>query len=84
MSEQLRSNTNALLSTAYHEAGHAVIAWLCNHTLGEVTIRRDRQGGNLGKVQHSEYGDNDLFGLRALEIDDDAPGGFVVRTSEQA
>lgn len=83
MSEQLRSNTNALLSTAYHEAGHAVVAWLCDHTLGEVTIRRDRQRGNLGKVQHSEYGDNDLFGLRALEIDDDAPGGFVVRTSEQ-
>ncbi len=69
---------------AHHEAGHAVVAWLCDHYLGEVTIRRDRRMGTLGSVQHHEQGLNDLFEVFELHADEDAPGGFVVRTGEQS
>jgi len=76
--------TKALQSTAYHEAGHAVVAWLCDHDLGEVTICPDRYRGTLGNVQHNEEGSNDLFEIDEIEPYADAPGGFVVRTGNQA
>lgn len=41
-------------STAYHEAGHAVVAWLCHCAIGVVTIKSD--GTFSGSVQQSEYG----------------------------
>lgn len=84
MSRQLRSITKALQSTAYHEAGHAVVAWLCDHDLGEVTICPDRHRGTLGNVQHNEEGSNELFEIDEIEPYADAPGGFVVRTGDQA
>ncbi len=71
-------------ATAYHEAGHAVVAWLCDHSLGEVTIRPDRVKGTLGNIQHSEIGLNDLFDLGELCPVEDAPGGYAVRTGEQS
>ncbi len=71
-----------LKATAYHEAGHAVIAWLCDHTLGEITIRPNHERGFDGNVQHNDAGCNDLFGFRELALDPDAPGGWAVRTGE--
>ena len=74
--------TKALQSIAYHEAGHAVVAWLCGHSLGEVTIRPDTAKGTLGNIQHDEQGSNDLFEPFELEPYADAPGGWVVRTGD--
>ncbi len=39
------------LHTAYHEAGHAVIAWAQDVAITQVTIERD--GKKLGSVEHS-------------------------------
>jgi hypothetical protein len=45
---------NDLKSTAYHEAGHAVMAWFCENRLGIITIKPD--GSNAGSIQHQEDG----------------------------
>ena len=50
----------ALEETAYHEAGHVVMAWFCGHTVGGVTIRPDHDGGTLGRMLHDEYGEASL------------------------
>ena len=68
--------------TAYHEAGHVVVAWLCDHMLGKSTIRPDHENGILGGVQHSDQGCSELFEPFILTPHPDAPGGYLVRTSE--
>ncbi len=36
-----------LEATAYHEAGHVVVASYCGHAVGPVSIRADADEGNL-------------------------------------
>lgn len=49
------------ISTAYHEAGHAVMAWYAGCNLRVITINPDEQAGILGRVDHgdadAEWGD---------------------------
>ena len=70
-----------LEGTAYHEAGHAVIGWLCDHDVGEVTIRPDREAGYLGSAHLHEEGCNDLFKPFTLTPHPNNPGVWLVRTS---
>lgn len=65
-------------SVAYHEAGHAVVAWLCDHDLEVTTIRPDPDKGTLGEIEHDEQGSNELFDPFELHPSEDAPYGFVV------
>ncbi len=44
---------NELKSTAYHEAGHAVMAWFCENELGTITIKPE--GMNAGGIKHRDY-----------------------------
>jgi ATP-dependent Zn protease len=44
---------NELKCTAYHEAGHAVMAWFCEHRLRTSTIKPE--GTNAGNIQHGEH-----------------------------
>jgi ATP-dependent Zn protease len=52
--------SSQLRATAYHEAGHAVAAWLLGIRLRRISIRRDDAEGTLGRVV--------LEGLRATEV----------------
>ena len=71
-----------LEATAYHEAGHAVVAWLCDHALGECTIKPDDDAGWLGSIRHDDYGLSDLYGPGGLHPYPDAPGGWLVLTGD--
>jgi hypothetical protein len=42
--------TKALRATAYHEAGHAVVAWLQGHGFKGVSIVADEAAGSVGRV----------------------------------
>ena len=77
-----KSPLNLKQQVAYHEAGHFVIAWLCNHEVGSVTIRPDEEAGTLGQTTHSDQGASDLFPPLTLVEYPNAPGGFVFRTSD--
>jgi ATP-dependent Zn protease len=44
-----------LRQTAWHEAGHAVVAWDQGFTVTLVSIRPE--GGSLGRSQHTPMGD---------------------------
>jgi ATP-dependent Zn protease len=44
-----------LRQTAWHEAGHAVVAWDQGFTVTLVSIRRE--GDSLGRSQHTPRGD---------------------------
>jgi hypothetical protein len=65
---------NELKSTAYHEAGHAVIAWLCENRLGIITVKLE--GAKLGYIQHDEDGpfpslvDGLFWGDQKIELTD--------------
>lgn len=47
--------------TAYHEAGHAVVAWYCGATIGNVSMEPDQDHGIGGYARHGdgdrEWGD---------------------------
>ncbi|MBT3701423.1 MAG: hypothetical protein HOG12_07890 [Alphaproteobacteria bacterium] len=43
-------------ATAFHEAGHAVMAWLCARNIGKVTI--EPVDDEAGSVSHAEYGES--------------------------
>jgi hypothetical protein len=45
-----RRITKALRATAYHEAGHAVVAWLQGHGFKGVSIVADEVEGSVGRV----------------------------------
>ena len=65
--------------TAYHEAGHAVVAWFCDHAIGPATIKPDAERGWAGFIRHKDAGCNELFGRRErLHPHADAPGGWVL------
>ena len=68
--------------TAYHEAGHAVIAWLCNHEVISVTIRPDEEAGSLGTMRHDENSLSELFAPFKLTKNPNAPGAWLFRTSD--
>ncbi len=68
--------------TAYHEAGHAVIAWLCNHEVISVTIRPDEEAGSLGTMRHDENSLSDLFAPFKLGKNPNAPGEWLFRNSD--
>ena len=76
------SPLNQKQQVAYHEAGHVVIAWFCNHQLGSATIRPDEEAGTLGRIKHQDEGLSDLFPPLTLVEYPNAPGGFVFRTSD--
>ena len=70
-----------LRGTAHHEAGHAVIGWLCEHVVGEVTIRPDPDEGSLGSAHLHEEGCNDLSKSFTLTPHPNDPEDWMVRTS---
>ncbi len=43
-----------LLATAYHEAGHVVMAWTCGHEVGSATVARG--ANHVGRVFHRATG----------------------------
>lgn len=70
-----------LRGTAHHEAGHAIIGWLCDHVVGEVTIRPDREAGYLGLAHLHEEGCNDLFKPFTMTPHPNDPEVWLVHTS---
>ena len=72
-----------LEATAYHEAGHAVFAWLCGHRIEYATIKRDPSDGCSGSVQHEKYGDELLFDdISIFDAHPNEPGELVIRTGD--
>lgn len=59
MSESHQHHTRA--PTAYHEAGHAVVAWYCGGNIGNVSMEPDQDHGIGGYARHGdgdrEWGD---------------------------
>ena len=41
-------------AVAYHEAGHAIMAWLLNVRIRKATIVPDARAGSLGHVRHEK------------------------------
>ena len=69
-----------LEATAYHEAGHTFIAWLCGHEIKDLTIKPDPSKGWAGSMRHRESGFDLLFDDPfALVPNPDAPGQNLVR-----
>ncbi len=50
--------TKEEVSTAYHEAGHAVAAYLLKRSFNYVTIVPDEEKGSLGHVRFRGFGEN--------------------------
>lgn len=71
-----------LEGTALHEAGHAVMAWFCDHIIGVVSIIPDYDDNSAGHVLSDDKGCNSLFEPFELHPYPEAPGGWVVRLGE--
>jgi ATP-dependent Zn protease len=52
--KRMRRTKAEMLSTAYHEAGHAVIALEMSMHVDSTTIRAHRRGGGTTWIDHSE------------------------------
>lgn len=50
-----RRPTKALQSVAYHEAGHAVVAWRFGVRTKRLSIIPDEAAGSAGRLQHEPY-----------------------------
>ncbi len=72
-----------LRGTAHHEAGHAIVGWLCDHVVGEVTIRPNSDKGSLGSADLQHEGSNDLFEFGMIVPNPNDPEDWVVRTGER-
>lgn len=59
--------TASLKATAYHEAGHAVMAWILRVKVRSATIAPDREAGIAGSVSHEKL----LLGKCPETIDSD-------------
>ena len=69
-------------ATAYHEAGHAVVAWFCDHFIGLATIKPDAEQGVAGRISHHDQNCNALFDPFELVPHPEASGEWVVMTGE--
>lgn len=49
----------SLRRVAFHEAGHAVVAWRHGLTVEEISIRRE--GDSLGRTRHTPVGDPEIL-----------------------
>src|SRR6185369_7332752 len=68
-------------AVSFHEAGHAVAAWLLGRYIESVSIVPDAYA--LGHAIHSD-GENSLFDPRELSPSPDALGGFRVVTGKHS
>ncbi len=65
-------------ATAHHEAGHAVVIWLSDHSLGETTIECNAKEGYRGRVEDDNDAE-DLYEIFDLCPSPDAPGGHLMK-----
>jgi ATP-dependent Zn protease len=63
----MRTKTASLRATAYHEAGHAVMAWILGVKIRSATIAPEREAGIAGSVSHEKV----LIGKFPEAIDSD-------------
>jgi hypothetical protein len=54
LTKRYRRTKREMVETAYHEAGHAVIALELGLPVGGVTIRNHKRGGGTTWIDHSE------------------------------
>ncbi len=65
-------------ATAHHEAGHAVVIWLSDHSLGETTIECNAKEGYRGRVEDDNDAE-DLHEIFDLCPSPNAPGGHLMK-----